>query len=120
MQVEPTMLRVTRSATPTERGERGVATVLVVPVALAVTAVCLLGTARVGAAALGRARADGVADLSALAAVIGGPAGAARVAQANGGRVVSVRGGSDTRTVTVEVDGVVAVAAAAPVAAGGR
>jgi hypothetical protein len=97
-----------------------VATVLFVPVALAVTAVCLLGTARVGEAALGRARADAVADLSALAAVIGGDVGAARVAEANGGRVVAVRGGSDTRTVTVEVDGVAAVAAAAPVEVGGR
>jgi hypothetical protein len=109
----------TRAATPTERDERGVATVLAVPVATAVTAVCLLGAAHLGGAALDRARADAVADLSALAAVTGGDVDAVRVATANGGRVIGVRHGSGVRTVTVVVSGVAAVAAAAPADPGG-
>ena len=101
------------------RGERGTATLLVVPAALAICAGCLAGVSRIGVAATGLARADAVADLSALAAVTGGVDAATDVAAANGARTLGVTTSGAVRTVRVRVDGIVASASAAP-SVGGR
>ena len=56
-------------------------------VAVVVCAVALLGLTRVGDAAVRRARVDAIADLSALAAVVGGRTAAEDVATASGAAV---------------------------------
>ena len=96
------------------RGERGSA-LLLGPAVIALCAVVLAGTVRVGVAVTDRARSDAVADLAALAAVTGGRSSAEAVARANGGRVLAVRADGPTLTVVVESDGVEARATAAPV-----
>jgi hypothetical protein len=101
------------------RGERGAATLLVLPAALALCAVLLGATARLGAAATVRARADAVADLVALAAVTGDRVGAEEVATANGGRLLELREDGPDRTASVDVGGVRGSATAAPAGPGG-
>ncbi|MFN7149150.1 MAG: hypothetical protein ACK4V6_06685 [Microthrixaceae bacterium] len=79
------------------------------------TAALAAGVTRVGDAALRAARADALADLSALAAVAGGAPAASAVASAGGGRLVSqVAAASERQVVVVELDGVSGTAAAAP------
>jgi hypothetical protein len=80
-----------------------------------------LAASRVGDAVQRRHRAQLVADVSALAGVASGAAGAQRVAAANDAAVIGVADAADaadaadrTVVVTVELDGVRAVAAAAP------
>jgi hypothetical protein len=74
-----------------------------------------LAASRVGDVVHRRHRAQLVADVSALAGVASGAAGAQRVAAANDAAVIGVADAADrTIVVTVELDGVRAVAAAAP------
>jgi precorrin-3B methylase len=78
----------------------------------------LLGLSRLGAAAVGRARADAVADMVALAGVTAGPEGAARVASASGARLVEHHEQADGSVrVSVQLGSTGASAAAAPVGA---
>ena len=94
--------------------EEGAATVLVAAL-LGVTALLAVGLGRLGGAAVGQARADAVADLTALAAVTGDAAGASRVAESAGAVVERVEAGpAGRRTVTVRLGPSTAVAAAAP------
>ncbi|MHB1139767.1 MAG: hypothetical protein ACYC2O_12485 [Microthrixaceae bacterium] len=96
------------------RGGRGAVSLTVVLV-LVVVAVAATGVVRVGDAALRRARVEAVADLTALAAVEGGPEAASAVATASGAHVVSVVAEPAGRvTIVVERAGVTARAAAAP------
>jgi hypothetical protein len=85
-------------------------------VCLAVAALASTGVARLGEATAGRARADAVADLVALAAVDGGePAGRA-VARANGATVVRMAPtASGATSVRIALEGVHARAAAAAI-----
>lgn len=92
----------------------GSASMLVLAVVVLAAALAV-GVARVGDAALRAARADALADLSALAAVAGGATAASAVATAGGGRLVSrVATASERQVVVVELDGVSGTAAAAP------
>jgi hypothetical protein len=95
------------------RAERGSA-LLLGPAAVALCAVVLAGTVRIGVVTTRRARADAVADLTALAAVTGGQPSADAVARANGARVVAVRVDGSIATVLVDADGARARASAAP------
>lgn len=97
------------------RTERG-ATTLLVAAGLALAVALAAGVGRVGAAAERRARTDAVADLVALAAVTGGPDGAAAVARANGARLRSTSVVGDVTVVRVQVRGTIAGAAARPAA----
>ena len=81
---------------------------------MATVVVCAVGVLRVGEAAAQRARADAVADLSALAHVTGDLEGATAVARANGAVVTGHRRTGAARVVTIDLDGVVATAAARP------
>lgn len=84
------------------------AVVLVIAVAMA------WGVARLGDAAVRRARAAAVADLTALASVTGGDPAAELVAATNGAEIRSITGSGSTVVVTVTIDGVSDVAAARP------
>lgn len=87
------------------------------PIVLAVVAVAVVvtgGVERLGDAASGRARADAIADLAALAAVTGGHPAAAAVARADGADLVDVDRRGGTTVVVVRHRGVEAVAAARP------
>lgn len=96
------------------RSASGSVSVLVLAVVV-LTAGLAAGLTRVGDAALRAARADAVADLSALAAAAGGTTAAAEVASAGGGRLVShVATGVERHVVVVEFDGASSTAAAAP------
>lgn len=75
---------------------------------------CLAAVVRVGAAAAVRARADAVADLSALASVTGGPHEGQHVARANGAEVMSNTTDGTTAVIRIKVDGITARAAARP------
>ena len=98
--------------------EEGATTVLVAAL-LGVTALLAVGLGRLGGAAVTQARADAVADLTALAAVTGDAGGARRVAAAAGAAVLRIDAGpSGRRTVTVQLGPASAVAAAAPAADG--
>lgn len=102
---------MTRTSRHDDRGS-------VVPLMAALLLIgCLLvlGSARLGSAAIGRARADSVADVVALAAASGGEGGAASVAEANGASLVDhvVRDDRSTR-IQVRLRSTTAVAAAAP------
>lgn len=104
----------------TESGATGTgALALLLSAALAV--VFSVGAARAGGAAATRARADGVADLVALAAVVDPSSGADRVARANDATLVEVtaRADGDT-TARIRRAGVVAAATARPSAPGSR
>lgn len=68
--------------------DRG-AVVLVVAVAAAVAGLVAVATAELGVAMVQRQRAQHAADAAALAALDGGREGAARLAAANGARLVS-------------------------------
>jgi hypothetical protein len=77
---------------------------------LLLACVALIAAVAVAAGALGvriaaRERAQTAADAAALAGVTDGRAGAARLAAANGGRLVSYSEAGDDVTVVVEVDG---------------
>lgn len=96
--------------------QRGSATVLAL-VAVVVTAAVVGGLGRLGASAHAAARAAAVADLTALAAVSGGPGSADRVARSSGATVLELElHAHDTSRVVVSHGGVVAQAAARPVA----
>lgn len=99
------------------RGQRGTAT-LVVLAALALCAVMTLVVAQLGVAATGRARADAVADLVALAGVVDGRATAERVGAANSASVVGWRRVGEIVVVDIRLGAASGVAAAAPVPAG--
>lgn len=74
------------------------------------------GLGRLGAAAHAAARADAVADVTALAAVAGGRPAALSVAGASGGVLVDLVVERDEHVqVSVRTDGLVRVAAARPV-----
>jgi hypothetical protein len=89
--------------------------VLTVVAVLVIVGVTLVGLARIGDATLRRARADALADVSALAAVHGGRSAAERVAAAGEGSLVGYRDGVEGAVqVTVELAGARAGAAAAP------
>jgi hypothetical protein len=82
---------------------------------LVLTAALAAGVTGVGHAALRAARADALADVSALAAVAGGESAASAVASAGGGQLISrVAAASERQLVVVELDGVSSTAAAAP------
>lgn len=101
-------------ATPRRAGgERGSA-VLLVPVALALCVAMLLGVARLGDGAVRRARADGVADLVALAGAVDGPRAAEAVAAANGAELLGTSRVGEAVRVEVRVEGLAARAAARP------
>ena len=98
---------------PERRPERGATAVAL----LAVVGVCTLlvtGLAHLGMVGVTRARLDAVADLSAVAAVVGGPGSAGRVAVANGAHLERVQGAGDVWVVTIRSAGGVATAAARP------
>jgi hypothetical protein len=106
------------------RDERGSAAPLLLAL-LAVTVVVVAGVARVGGAAVHRARADATADVVALAAATADPAAAEDVARRGGARLIELRTRADGAVeVRVERSGVVARAAARavahPAAEGGR
>lgn len=106
--------RTTARGTDAAVGERGAAALLMVAV-LVVTFTMVLGVVRVGDAVLRRHRAQLVADVSALAAVGGEATAADRVARTNGAVVRGVTVADDgTVVVIIELDGVRALAAAAP------
>lgn len=87
----------------------------------ALAVVFSVGAARAGAAAAMRARADGVADLAALAAVVDPGSGADRVARANGAAVVAVATRPDGgATVRVRLEGTDGEASARPAGDGSR
>ena len=91
---------------------------LTVVAVLAIVGVTLLGVARIGDATLRRARADALADVSALAAVQGGRGAAERVAAAGEGTVVEYRDEAEGAVeLSVELAGARAAAAAAPLGA---
>jgi hypothetical protein len=94
-------------------GQRG-SVVLVLPALVLVAALLGLGSARLGDAALARARADAVADVVALAAVSGGGTSAREVARRGGAALVEHRRSGEVHQVVVRVDGVRAEAAAEP------
>jgi Flp pilus assembly protein TadG len=94
-----------------QRGDRGQATVLVAAV-LAVTVLATAGLARLGGVMVDGSRAQAAADAAALAAVEGGVDAAARLADRNGARLVSVGRVGDDVVVVVEVDGATATARA--------
>ena len=88
---------------------------MLVAALLGVTVLLVLGLGRLSAAAVDRARTDAVADLTALAAVTGGQAGAERVASAAGGEVVRLTlGTTGAATVVVRLGASTASAAAVP------
>lgn len=85
---------------------------------LVICVVTLIGLSRVGDAALRRERADALADVTALAAVQAGQDGASRVAAAAGARLGRVEQHADgTTLIELELQGVAARAAAAPLGA---
>jgi len=85
---------------------------------LVVILVSTLGLARLGDAAVRRARVDSVADVVALAAVHDGRGGAERVASAAGGSVLEHRQAPDGSVqVLVGLGALSAAAAAAPLGA---
>ena len=76
-----------RTRTTTHSSAERAAAVPVVMVVLVVCATTLVGVARIGDAAIRRARADAIADVSALAAVDRGEAAAGAVAAASAAEV---------------------------------
>ncbi len=82
--------------------------------AIVLTGCMGVGVQRVGSAAAARARVDGVADLTALAAVSGGSGAGGQVALANRADVTSSVQHGDIVVVRVEAGGVAATAAARP------
>jgi len=85
-------------------------------VLVAVGAMCVLGLSRLGGAVTLRARADAVADLTALAAVQAGREGAAEVARSSGAELREYQDRSDGAvSATVQLGAVRARAAAAPI-----
>src|SRR4051794_33899719 len=72
-----------RAARATQRGSIAP----LVAVFVAILAVALIGLSHLGAASVRRARADAIADVTALAAVHHGATGAASVAAAGGARL---------------------------------
>lgn len=94
------------------RTERAAAAVLLVPATVAMCAMSVLGITRIGIVAGARARADAVADLTALAAVTGGRDAATSVAEANGARLVDLRNRGPVRTVVIGSASVTATASA--------
>lgn len=104
-------MRTTTGVCPNERGQ---SLVWVAGVILLVGSLCVL-TGRLGATARISARADAVADLTALAGAVGGESAAAEVAAANGGHLIEFRAG-DSVDVVVTVAGRRGVAAARAVA----
>lgn len=98
---------------PDRRPERGATAVAL----LAVVGVCTLllsGVVHLGMVSAAQARRAASADLSALAAVAGGPGSAGRVAAANGTHLEHVQAAGDVWVVTVASAGGVATAAARP------
>ena len=104
------MQRTPLQRTPTERGS----VTLIVVAGLATAITLALGVVRLGDVAAGQARADAVADLTALAAVTGGDAGAQQVARSNGASITAQRRVGSTEVVTVSLAGRSAMAAARP------
>lgn len=92
-------------------GDHGQATVLVAAV-LTVTVLASAGLARLGGGMVDASRARAAADAAALAAVDGGTSAAARLAELNGARLVSVSHIGDDVVVVVEVEGATATARA--------
>lgn len=84
--------------------DRGQATLLVLAVASLVV-VLMVAVGRFGATITTIEQAQVAADAAALAAVEGGPSAAARLASANGARLVSVRRVGVGVVVVVEIDG---------------
>lgn len=101
-------------ATRTESGSASLPALAVLVVVAAMTA----GLARVGEAAVTRARADAVADVTALAAVSGGEPVAARVADSSGAVLVEHRVRRDGSVVVVVRSGAVEAVAAAVASVG--
>lgn len=89
-------------------------------VLLALTGVCALALARLGAGVVDGAGAQAVADATALAAVSGGPSAAEEVAAANGAALVTWRTDGGIVSVVVRRRGRTAIAAAAAVAPEGE
>lgn len=80
--------------------------------ALAIVAALSIGITRVGAAAIADAQAATAADAAALAGAGAGPDAAARAAQLNGARLVSIDTSGAVTRVEVQVDGARATASA--------
>lgn len=86
---------------------------------LAVGLLMTVGLGRLGAAVSVAARADAVADLTALAGAVGGPGAAASVASANGAALERFRGPSGGAAHRVDVAVRVGPARATAAAAAG-
>ncbi|MFN8021192.1 MAG: hypothetical protein U0Q03_06650 [Acidimicrobiales bacterium] len=78
--------------------------VLAVTTVVVFAGLTAVATARLGVAMVHRTCARTAADAAALAGVEGGPAGASRLAAANGGRLVSFARSGPAVTVTVQCD----------------
>lgn len=101
------------------RQQSGSATLLTLAV-LVVAAGLLAGMARLGDAAREAARADAIADVTALAAVVGGRSAAANVARGSGADLLEMEQLDEERSrVVVRLGSSVRVAAARPVHTGG-
>jgi hypothetical protein len=85
---------------------------MVVASVLTVTVLATAGLARLGGAMVDASRAQAAADAAALAAIDGGTAAAARLADRNGARLVSVSRVGDDVVVVVDVEGATATARA--------
>lgn len=83
-------------------GDQGQATVLLLAV-VALMVVCMVATARFGARVVDREQAQVAADASALAGLTGGRSGAAHLAGANDGVLVSFTMVGDDVQVVVRV-----------------
>ena len=86
--------------------------VLAVTVAIVLAAMTAVATAELGVAMVQRQRAQLAADAAALAGVDGGAAAAARLARANGGRLLGFARSGWVVTVTVGVGDATARASA--------
>jgi hypothetical protein len=85
-------------------GDDGQAVVLLLAVVV-MAALGLVGVGMLGERIVDRGRAQTAADAAALAATAGGSAAAARLAAANGARLVSYSETGDAVTLVVDVDG---------------
>lgn len=81
---------------------------------MSVVTVASMAVVRWGAATVISAQAEGVADLAALAGVVGGEERASEVARRNGATLVDFTHVGDAVTVTVRIRGLVARASAEP------
>lgn len=103
-------LRSARAGSRRDRGERASSVIMVAIVVLGLTA-CLV-TARIAGTLASSARAQSVADASALAGAARGGEAAGTVAEANGARLVELRRLGGYTVVTVSSADGTAVAAA--------